>query len=60
MVKIAYFGAICKAHAIAQPIETIGQNDFALTAGGQPFKVDDEPYLVAIFEVDLASVRRGK
>ena len=60
MVKIANFGAIGKTHAIAQPIETVGQNDFALAAYRQSISLDRELYFVAIFKVDLAGVRRCK
>ena len=60
MVKIANFGAVSKTHAIAQPIESVGQNDLALAAYREPIALDRELYFVAIFKVDLAGVRRCK
>ena len=60
MVKIAYFCTVCKAHAVTEPIKTIGQNDLALAAYRQPISFDRELYFVTIFEVDLAGMRRCK
>ena len=60
MVKIANFGAVSKTHAIAQPIESVGQNDLALTAYREPISFDRELYFVAVFKVDLAGMRRCK
>ena len=60
MIKIANFGAVSKTHAIAQPIETVGQNDFALAAYREPISLDRELYFVTVFKVDLAGMRRCK
>ena len=60
MVKIANFGAVSKTHAIAQPIESVGQNDLALAAYRESISLDRELYFVAVFKVDLAGMRRCK
>jgi len=60
MVEIADFGAVREAHSVAQPIESIGQNDFANTARRQSIFVNRELNPVAVFEVDLTNMRCGK
>ena len=60
MVKIAQFGAVCKAHSVTEPVETIGQNNLALTARRQTTNVNSELHCVTVFEVDLAGMRRSK
>jgi hypothetical protein len=60
VVKIAQFGAVCETHSISQPIKTVGQNDLAFAAYGQPISFDRELHSVTVFKVDLASVRRCK
>ncbi len=42
MVKVANFDAVRKAHAITEPVESIGQDDFALSAHGESVHLGDQ------------------
>jgi hypothetical protein len=57
MIEVADFGAIGKKHAVAQPIKTIRQDDFALCSGNNSVKINRGHDLVAIAQVDLALMR---
>jgi len=60
MVEIANFASIGELHAIAQPVETISQNDFAFCALRCAVYINGSNNLVANAEVDLAGVRGGE
>ncbi len=57
MIEVADFDAIRKKHAVAQPIETIRQDDLALCPARYSVKVDVGDDFVAITQVDLALMR---
>lgn len=56
MIEVADFDAIRKKYAIAKPIETIRQDDFALCPGNNSIKINRGDDLVAVAQVDLALV----
>ncbi len=60
MVEITFFDAVGEAHPIAEPVETIGQDDLALGAERDPVDFDRGAHFVAGLQVDLALVRSGK
>jgi len=60
VVKVAYFNAIGKEHAIAKPVETVRQDDFAFCSGSHSIKVNCGDDLVAVAHIDLALVWVGK
>lgn len=60
MIEITNFCAVRKKNSIAQPIETIGQDDFALSSGWCTIEVNIGDYLVAVTQVDLTLVGVGK
>lgn len=60
MVEVADFDAIRKKHAVAQPIESIRQDDLALCSGNHTVKINRGHDLVAVAQVDLALVWVGK
>ena len=57
MIEVADFDAIGKKHAVAQPIKSIRQDDFALCSGNNSVKINRGDDLVAIAQVDLALMR---
>jgi hypothetical protein len=60
VVKVANLLSICKENAIAQPIESICQDDFALCSFGGSVDSVHSGNLVADPQVDLALVRVGE
>ena len=60
VVKVAYFDAICKMHAVAKPVETVRQDDLAFCSGSYAIKINRGHDLVAVAQVDLALVWVGK
>ena len=58
MVKIANFGSVRKTHAIAKPVEAIGQDDLALGSNWKSVNFGGEGDLVAHLQVDLALMGR--
>lgn len=60
MIEVAEFDAVCEQHAIALPIEAIGQDHFALGAGGHSGQLDRALHTVADFQVDLTLMGSGE
>ena len=60
MVEVALFDAVGETHAIAQPVETVGQDDLAFGANGDPVDLGDRAHLVPGLQVDLPLVWSGK
>ena len=60
MVEVALFDAVGETHAIAQPVETVGQDDLAFGANGDPVDLGNRAHLVPGLQVDLPLVRSGK
>ena len=60
VVKVAYFNAIGKKHAVAKPIETVRQDDLSFCSGNHSIKVNSGDDLVAVAHIDLALVWVGK
>ena len=58
MVKIANFGSVRKTHAIAKPVEAIGQDDLAFGSNWKSVNFGGEGDLVAHLQVDLALMGR--
>ena len=58
MVKITDFDAFCKAHAIAEPIKSVGQNDFSLCACRETVYFNNQGDGVTHLQVDLALMGR--
>ncbi len=58
MVKIANFGSVRKTHAIAKPVEAIGQDDLALSSNRKSVYFGGEGDLVTHLQVDLALMGR--
>ena len=60
MVEVADFLSIGEQHAISKPVESVSQDDFALSSlGGTIYSVFGND-LVANSQVDLALVRVGE
>ena len=60
MVEVANFFTIGKQHAIAKPIKTVRQDDFALCSLGRTIDSVFGNHFVANSQIDLTLVRVGK
>ena len=60
MVEVANFFTIGKQHAIAKPIKSVSQDDFALCSLGRTIDSVFGNHFVAYSQVDLALVRVGE
>lgn len=60
MIEVANLLSICKENAITQPVEPVGQDDFALSACGGAIDAVLGNNLVANSQVDLTLVWVGK
>ena len=60
MIEVAHLGAVGKCHAIAQPIETVRENDATLGADWNAVDFASGDHLVADSQVDLSIVGIGE
>ena len=56
MVEIAHLGAVVEEHAVALPVEAVGEQHLALGAEGHPVNLHGRLHAVADAEVDLTVV----
>ncbi len=60
MVEVAHLDAVGEQHPIPQPVETVGEYDLALGAGGHPVQINGAQHSVADAQVELVGVRLGE
>lgn len=60
MIKVTHLDAVGEEHPVAQPVEAVGENDFALGANGHSVQLNRAQNLVANAQVELVGVRLGK
>ena len=60
MIQIAHLDAVGEQHPVPLPVESIGQNDLALGAGGHSVQLDSAQDLVTNAQVELVGVRLGE
>ena len=60
LVEIAHFSAVRKAHAVSKPIETVGQDHFALRPNGHALYLGSGYNGVACAQADLVGMGGGQ
>src|SRR5262245_23185113 len=60
LVEVGHLDPAGEAHAVALPVEAVGEDHLALRAGGDGGQVDDRAHPVAHAQVELIGVRPGK